>query len=149
VIVSAIVSSIDIARPAADVFSYVTDPSHFAEWQANVVSGRLVSEGPASVGTECVTTRRIGGSNRTSTSEITAIDPPTYWADHGIDGPIRAIVNVGVESPEVDRARVTISLDFEGHGIGTLLVPLVVRRQAARELPANMHRLKERLEQTA
>jgi hypothetical protein len=41
---------------------------------------------------------------------------------------------------------VTIELDFTGHGIGRLLVPLVVRRQAAREMPDNMTRLKQRLE---
>jgi hypothetical protein len=44
------------------------------------------------------------------------------------------------------RSRVTIALDFEGHGIGKLLVPLVVRRQARDEMPANLKRLKQRLE---
>jgi hypothetical protein len=44
------------------------------------------------------------------------------------------------------RSQVTIELDFTGHGIGRLLVPLVVRRQAAREMPDNMTRLKQRLE---
>jgi hypothetical protein len=37
-------------------------------------------------------------------------------------------------------------VDFTGHGIGKVLVPLVVRRQAARENPENMRRLKQRLE---
>jgi hypothetical protein len=41
---------------------------------------------------------------------------------------------------------VTISLDFEGHGIGKLLVPLMVRRQAQSEMPENMRRLKEQIE---
>ena len=36
--------------------------------------------------------------------------------------------------------------DFTGHGIGKLLVPLIVRRQAASEMPENMRRLKQRLE---
>jgi hypothetical protein len=44
---------------------------------------------------------------------------------------------------------VTIALDFGGRGIGKLLVPLVVRRQARREMPANIQRLKERLEAAA
>jgi hypothetical protein len=41
---------------------------------------------------------------------------------------------------------VTIELDFEGRGLGKLLVPLVVRRQAQQEMPRNMRSLKERLE---
>ena len=40
----------------------------------------------------------------------------------------------------------TITLDFEGHGLGKLLVPLVVRRQATAEMPKNMQNLKQRLE---
>jgi hypothetical protein len=44
---------------------------------------------------------------------------------------------------------VTITLDFIGHGIGKLIVPLVVRPQAAREMTANMQRLKQRLEGSA
>ena len=44
------------------------------------------------------------------------------------------------------RSRVTIVVDFEGHGIGKLLVVLVVRHQAANEMPSNMSRLKAALE---
>jgi hypothetical protein len=44
------------------------------------------------------------------------------------------------------RSRVTIELDFDGHGVGKLLVPLVVRREARKEMPANLLALKERLE---
>jgi hypothetical protein len=32
-------TSIDIDRPADDVFAYVTDPTKFCEWQQGVVSG--------------------------------------------------------------------------------------------------------------
>jgi uncharacterized protein YndB with AHSA1/START domain len=142
-----IVSSIDIARPQDAVFSYVTDPSTFAEWQAGVVSGSIEGGMSPSVGSKCTTTRRIGGSAREVTSEITRIDPPKSWGIHGIDGPIRAIVNVTVEPLHGSaQSRVTIELDFEGHGVGKLLVPLVVRRQARREMPANCRKLKKRLE---
>jgi uncharacterized protein YndB with AHSA1/START domain len=141
-----LVSSIEIARPQDEVFAYVTDPSTFADWQAGVVGG-AIEGGSASVGSKCMTTRRIGGAERAVTSEITKIDPPTSWAVHGIDGPIRAIVDVTVEPLDGSaRSRVTIELDFEGHGIGKLLVPLVVRRQARDEMPANVRRLKQRLE---
>jgi hypothetical protein len=41
--------------------------------------------------------------------------------------------------------RVTIDIDFEGHGIGKLLVPLV-HRLGRKDIPANCRNLKERLE---
>jgi hypothetical protein len=44
------------------------------------------------------------------------------------------------------RSRLTMALEFEGRGIGRLLVPLVVRRQARRQLPKNEQKLKEALE---
>jgi hypothetical protein len=44
------------------------------------------------------------------------------------------------------KSRLTIELDFVGHGIGMLLVPLGVRKQARKEMPANLRTLKERLE---
>jgi hypothetical protein len=46
-------------------------------------------------------------------------------------------------------SQVTISLEFEGHGIGRLLVPLVVRPQARKQLPTNLQKLKEVLERSA
>jgi hypothetical protein len=44
------------------------------------------------------------------------------------------------------RSRLAISVDFTGHGIGKVLVPLMVRRQARKEMPANMAALKHRME---
>lgn len=145
---ASIVTDIDIARPPDEVFSYVTDPSRFGEWQAGVVSGHGEGDGPPAVGTRCTTTRRIGGSDRTTTSEITEIDPPRTWVIRGIDGPIRARVSVAVEPREHDEqghSHVTISLDFSGHGIGKMLLPMVVR-QARKETPQSCQKLKQRLE---
>jgi hypothetical protein len=64
----------------------------------------------------------------------------------GIDGPIRAAVDVRVEPLTDFRSRLTISVDFTGHGIGKILVPLMVRREARKEMPDNMAALKQRME---
>jgi len=141
-----IVSTAEVSRPAEEVFAYVTDPSTFPEWQSGVVRGHM-NESPTRVGSQCTTVRNIGGREREVHTTITDYDPPRRWADRGVDGPIRAIVEVLVESiADGSQSRVTINLDFTGHGIGRLLVPFVVRRQAAREMPENMRRLKQRLE---
>jgi hypothetical protein len=141
----ATIVSTEVARSAADVFAFATDPTRFHEWQAGVVSGHMEAPGVPSVGALCMTTRRIGFADRSSTSRVTQIDPPGAWEVRGIDGPIRAIVNVAVESLAADKSRLTIGVDFEGHGIGKLLVPLVVRRAARREMPANVAKLRELL----
>jgi hypothetical protein len=55
-------------------------------------------------------------------------------------------VDVTVEPMTDARSRLTIVVGFEGHGIGKVLVPLVVRREARKEMPANLATLKHRLE---
>ena len=143
---AAIITTTEVDRSAAEVFAYATDPTRFSEWQKGVVDGRMDHGGPPAVGAHCLTTRRIGGANRQSTSELAHIDPPRTWGVRGIDGPIRAAVDVTVEPMTDTRSRVTIAVDFTGHGIGKVLVPLVVRREARKEMPANLAALKHRLE---
>jgi uncharacterized protein YndB with AHSA1/START domain len=141
-----IVSEIVIARPPAEVFAYAIDPERFGEWQGGVVAGHTEPAGPPGIGSHCIMTRRIGGSERTSTSVITELSPPRTWAIHGIDGPIRADVAVTVE-PRQDgtQSHVTIQLDFSGSGMGKVILPMVVR-QARKEVPQSCQNLKNRLE---
>ena len=146
-----IVTTAEIGRPAAEVFAQATDPARFSEWQKGVVDGHMESPGngtetPA-VGARCVTTRRIGGASRPSTSELVQIDPPRAWGVRGTDGPIRAAVDVLVEPVTGSRSRLTISVDFTGHGIGKILVPLMVRREARKEMPDNIAALKRLIEE--
>jgi hypothetical protein len=141
-----ITTTTEVDRSAEDVFAYAIDPTRFHEWQQGVIDGHMDQPGTPSVGAHCLTTRRIGRADRQSTSEVVHIDPPTTWGVRGIDGPIRAVVDVTVAPVTADRSRLTIAVDFEGHGIGKLLVPLVVRREARKEMPANVAALKQRLE---
>jgi hypothetical protein len=77
-----------------------------------------------------------------------ATDPARFseWQKGAVDGPIRAIVDLTVDALTETSSRLTISVDFEGHGIGKALVPLVVRREARKEMPGNLATLKQRLE---
>jgi uncharacterized protein YndB with AHSA1/START domain len=144
-----IVASVEVERPASDVFAYATDPSRFSEWQKGVVDGRMDGKDEPRVGDHCVTTRRIGFADRPATSELIRFEPPHRWGVRGVDGPIRALVDVTVEPRSDARSLITIAVDFEGHGIGRLLVPLVVRREAQREMPVNVATLKQRIEASA
>lgn len=143
---SPIVTTVDVQRSADEVFAYATDPTRFSEWQQGVVDGRLDESGAAQVGAKCVTTRRIGGADRAVTAVLTRLEPPTAWGVRGIDGPIRATVDLQVTPLTETSSQLTIAVDFEGHGIGKVLVPLVVRRQANKEMPTNVAKLKQRLE---
>ena len=141
-----IVATIEISRRPDDVFTYVTDPTHLSEWQESVVESESY-ETPMRVGGKARITRRVGGREMTGTAELAELVPPTRWVVRGLDGAVRGTV-VGTIEPLEDgaRSRVSIALDLHGHGIGKLLLPLVVRRKAQAEMPRNMEKLKERLE---
>ena len=142
-----IVASAEISRRPEDVFAYITDPSHLPEWQESVVRVKPDDSAPTGGGSRAVVTRRVGPREMEMTNEITDLDPPRSWRVRGVDGPVRGNVNGTIEPLDGGaRSRVTIELNFEGHGIGKLLLPLFVRRKVEAEMPQNMQRLKERLE---
>ncbi len=145
-----IVSTIEIDRAPEEVFAYVTDPARLAEWQESVVSTRVEEAGPPSVGMKVSVTRRIGPLERAMTAELAELTPPSRWAVRGVDGPVRGNIQ-GTIAPldEGTRSRVTLELELVGYGIGKLLVSLVARSQARKELPTNLRNLKERLERRA
>jgi uncharacterized protein YndB with AHSA1/START domain len=134
------VYKIEIDRPPQEVFGFATDPQRFSEWQRDVVSVRMLD------GSRFSTIRRFGGAERTVTQQIIRNDPPRGWAAAGIDGPIRPHATIGVEPIDGGtRSRVTFTLDFEGHGLGVPLLPLV-RRQVQQGAPTSYHNLKRLLE---
>lgn len=139
---TAFMNTIEISRPADEVFAYVVDPAKFPEWQRDVT--RVSVQGDE-VGSRFTTVRKIGGAERSMTQEITESVPPRTWAARGVDGPIRPNATVDIESIADDRCRVTFGLDFDGRGMASALVPMV-RRMAAKVAPASHQRLKELLE---
>jgi uncharacterized membrane protein len=141
--------SIEIARSPEEVFAYLDELSRHGEWQEQIVNVRVNPDGPTKVGTRATETRKVGGRQQTMTYEVTEHNPPRSFSFRGLDGPIRPI-GTGTVEPVGDgsRSRTTIELDFEGHGFGRLLRPLVIA-QAKKQVPKDQQRLKERLESGA
>jgi uncharacterized protein YndB with AHSA1/START domain len=140
-----IVASVEIARSPEEVFAYLDELERHGEWQDAIVSTRLETEGPTRKGSRAVDTRKMpGGRQQDFTYEITEHDPPRRTAFRVLNGPIRPVGKVTVE-PSGSGSRVTLESEFKGHGIGKLLLPLVVR-DARKRIPADQQRLKERVE---
>jgi uncharacterized protein YndB with AHSA1/START domain len=141
--------SIEIARSPEDVFAYLDDLARHGEWQDGIISARVDTDGPTRVGTKATEVRHMGGKDQEITYEITEHDPPRGFAFRGVDGPVRVVGRSTVE-PVGDgtSTRVTVELDFEGHGLGRALAPLA-RKQAAKAVPASQQKLKSLLESGA
>jgi uncharacterized membrane protein len=145
--VAPINASIQIARPPEEVFAYLDDLSRHTEWQEQLREVRVETDGPTRVGTRFRQKRKVPGSIQETTYEITEHDPPRSASWRGLDGAIRAFGTVTV-APAGEASQVSLQLDFEGHGLGKLLLPLV-RSQARKQVPLDQQRLKERLEAQA
>ncbi|MDF3144757.1 MULTISPECIES: SRPBCC family protein [unclassified Streptomyces] len=146
---TAIREVIDVDCTPDEVYAYVTEPSHLPEWQLSAVSAEQLDPGPLHSGSRVRVTRRIGNREIPMTVQFDELDPPRSWNLHGIDGPVRPHSHGAIEPlDDGRRSRVTIDIDFEGHGVGKLLVPLVVRPQVRKELPRDEQLLKDRLERT-
>ena len=146
---TAIKESIEISRRPEDVFAYIDDLARHGEWQESIVSSHVGTDGPTRVGSRATEVRRMGSREQTMTYEVTEHDPPRVFAFHGTDGPVR-VVGRGTIEPVGDgsSSRVTLELDFAGHGFGKLLAPLA-GSQARKQVPKDQQRLKERLESGA
>jgi hypothetical protein len=104
-------------------------------------------DGPLRVGSRVTETRRVPGGDRTMTYEVTEHDPPRESSFRVLDGPIRAEGTISIEPiGEGSRSKLTITIDFKGHGIaGKVLLP-VAKTQARKQIPKDQARMKELLE---
>jgi uncharacterized membrane protein len=141
-----IISSIEIARPQQDVFAYLDELDKHSEWQGDLISTTLETEGPTRVGTRASDTRKVPGGPQTMVYEITEHDAPRKSSWRVLDGPVRAVGSMIVEPiGDGTRSRVTVEFDLKGHGIGILMAPFV-RMFARRQVPRDQAKLKQILE---
>src|SRR5439155_26141886 len=141
-----IISTIEIDRPQAEVFAYLNELDRHPEWQEDLISSKIVSEGPVGLGARATDKRKVPGGPREMTYEVTQYDPPRKSSWQVLDGPVRSTGSVSVEPiGDGSRSRVTLELDLNGHGLRLLIAPFA-RRQAARQVPKSQAKLKEVLE---
>jgi carbon monoxide dehydrogenase subunit G len=138
--------SLEIARPAHEVWEYLTSPKHVPEWQSSAVSSHQVSEGPMTVGTRLEDERRFLGRRARSEVEVIEFEPERLFTLHGLSGHVRFMVRHLLE-PDGDGegTRLQVEAEADPGGIGRLARPLI-ERAAEHELKGDFARLKARLE---
>ena len=137
--------SVEIDRPAEEVFAYLDQLDRHGEWQSSILSVRVETDGPTRVGTRVVERRKVPGGARDIPYEITEHDPPRTSSFRGTAGPVRPVGTVTVDPVGESGSRMTLEFDLEGHGIGKLFA-IFARRQAAKEIPESHKKFKEALE---
>ena len=83
----------EIARPATEVFGYVTDPAKLASWQTNTISAVAEDDQPFGLGTRVREVHRApGGKRLASLVEVSEYEPDRVFALRMLEGalPIHA-----------------------------------------------------------
>jgi uncharacterized protein YndB with AHSA1/START domain len=137
--------SIEINRPAEEVFAYLEQVERHNEWQGSLVSTSVETNGPTRVGTRVVERRNIPGGTRDFSYEITEYAPPRKTSFHGTAAPVGPVGTYTVDPTGESSSRMNVELDLEGHGIGKLFA-ILARRQAAKQVPVDQEKFKELLE---
>ena len=142
-----ITRSITIARPAADVWEYLTDPEKVEQWQVSAVEIRKESEGPMNVGSKLTDVRKFLGRRMELEMEVTEFEPERRFAIRAASGPFpfesRQTLSAADGSTTVD-----VTLEGNPGGFFKLAAPLVQHR-AERQLETDLETLKDLLEARA
>ena len=137
-------ASIEIKRPAEDVFAYAADVGHFPEWSSEAIEAQQISEGPLRVGTQIRAVGKFLGRRVEQTVEITAYEPSTRFAFKSVSGPFKSELSVTFESID-GSTKVTEAVDVESGGFFGVADPLFAR-MLGRQFDTNLHTMRDLVE---
>ena len=133
-----------IHRPVEEVFDYVSDLTHSAEWQTGLVEIRKTTEGPLGVGTRYTFVRLFMGRKMEASNEITEFVPNVKVAFKTISGPVPLEASYTFEA-EGRNTKLTAMLDMHPGGFISLAEPLI-SASLGREVEAASVKCKNLLE---
>jgi polyketide cyclase/dehydrase/lipid transport protein len=143
---AAATGSIEISRRPEEVFTYVVEPLFYPEWDDSVVSAQRDDPSPLIVGSKTTVMHRMGPLKAPTIEELVQLDPPRQFTNRGVSGPLAGIARCTVDPLDGGRrSRLTIELDVEARGFGSLLLPLA-RSRARKTLPKQLQKMKTILE---
>jgi uncharacterized protein YndB with AHSA1/START domain len=136
--------TVDVARPPADVFAYLTDVSKLPEWQAT--ASETAIEGAVRQGARIRERRHFLGRDVRTELEVTAYQPPRRFDVRSRGGPVSfAIRHTLSPTPEGTRLRAEVDVQLGRMMRLAAQGPLKI---AEREFRSDFTRLKELLEAT-
>lgn len=137
--------SIQIQRPAEEIFAFISDFAHNPDWQSGMVSCRFTSEGPLRVGSTYVQEARFMGRTIESTFEVLEYDPGHMVKTASTGGSFPISFQRIVEAQPDGSALVSAIITGDATGFYKLAEPLMapmVKRQIEGDY-ANLKRIME------
>jgi uncharacterized membrane protein len=143
-----VVTHVDVDRPAAEVFAFVSDHLNAPLWQRGLHEVRRTTVDPIGVGSEHVFVRRFAGRRIESRNRFVEFEPDRYVAFEIPDGKVTGRASYLVEPIGHDRCQVTSTMQFSVDGWMRIAEPLLARI-LERDSRRDEQTLKRHLESTA
>jgi hypothetical protein len=135
-----------IERPVEEVFAFLAHGENDPKFSPRVLEIAKTTGGPPGVGTVYASTVRDAGVKTKREFELTEFDPPSRirWTERTKNAITVPRGGYDLESAE-GGTRLTVFNEFEGHGLGKLLMPLALRsaRKGADDFAAAIKRVIE------
>lgn len=135
-----------IARPLADVYAYVTDPSKLATWQTNTISVERLDSGPLALGSRLREVHSApGGREVVSVVEVAALDRDRRFALKMLEGPLPVDADITFAAAG-EGTLLSFGVSGRPRGAMRLLQPLLTRA-LRRQFRRHCEELKRALEE--
>jgi carbon monoxide dehydrogenase subunit G len=134
--------TIDVARPADDVFAHLVDLDRLPEWQESAMESR--ADEPLAEGVRIFECRRAMGREVHSELEVTEFDRPRRLTLKTLKGPVKFTVDHRLAEAD-GGTRLTVVAEGKAGGLMRLGEPMLARTVEA-EMRKDFDRLKEQLE---
>lgn len=140
--------TVQVNRPVAEVFAYVTDPARLAEWQPNVISVTKLTEGPVRPGTRFKEVRRGPfGRSVEAIVEVSACEENRRFDLRIVSGPLPVDGENRFSSSD-GGTKIDFAAHAELRGPLRILQPILARL-LRRQFERDYARLKQALESNA
>lgn len=117
-------ASIDISRPPADVFAYISNLSNMPKWQAEVVRSTVLTPGPTQVGSLFSEHVKLGPLRTVAQCEVTEFVPGQVLSFKASSSAVEYQGRRVVE-PVEGGARLTLAGTLQPKGFWRLMEPLM------------------------
>lgn len=137
-------SSATIARPAGEIFEFVSDVRNDPRWHTDILEVQPPEEGPVGAGTTFAVKFKPFMGHSAGTVTVSEFEPPRRAVLRGQMGKMTATVTLSVE-PQGDGSRFTRRVEMEPPGMMRLMAPIMkgmFRKQNA-GFVANLKRVLE------
>ena len=135
---------VEIARPPADVFAFLTDPSNLPLWQESCVAARSEDGEPISPGTQIAEQRRFLGREARTLMKVVELEPNLVYELESVEAPFPLTVRHELEESSVG-TRVRVVAEAEPGRLLRLASRMIDRtvREATRKDFAKLKALLE------